>query len=92
MMQDVPGWAVMCWNPATMMWTRRDWHPVERSARRQASLLAAQQQRVFVKYAPTKVAVPDPAPRPTAAALFREEQAARMVERAAAMKRYKSMG
>lgn len=86
------GWWVLAYNPVTMMWTRRSWHPGTAEASRQADALRQQGLRSRLLYAPRLVAVPDPAPAPTKAAQFREQQAARMSDRADALKRYKSMG
>ena len=92
MKQLQSGWWVLAWNPVTLMWTRRSWHRSTAEAVRQRDAFTKQGVRARLLHSPRLVVVPDPAPAPTLAARFREQQAAQMSDRADAMKRYKSMG
>lgn len=92
MKELVNGWWVMAWNAETMMWTRRSWHPSIGKARQEARKHDTGKYRARLLYAPRFMVLPDQEPAPTEAARFRQEQAAQMVDRADALRRYKAMG
>lgn len=88
----VRGWRVLGWDVTTMMWTVRHWTADHNEAADRAEALEHRGARARIVVAPRWVTVPTPPPAPTAAARFRQAQAAAMVDRFDALKRYKSPG
>lgn len=91
MKQEIPGFRVLGWNPATMMWTIRSWYPNKAHAGRAITALRNRGIRARMVPATRRTEVPQP-PTPSPARTFRHEQAGAMLERSDALKRYKSMG
>ena len=91
MKKQIPGWRVLGWNRSTSMWTIRSWHPTAAAASRATNALRKRGFLARMVPATRLLDVPQP-PTPSPARTFRHEQAAAMLERSDALKRYKSMG